>query len=567
MISQASIQKLKERIDILEVISSYIPVKRMGSNYRCVCPFHDDHDPSMSISPERGMYHCFACKAGGDAIKFVMEYEHLSYPEAIEKLASLSNFSLEYTKNTHEDEAKISSRHILPSLNAMYRAHLWREQNALEYLKKRGINEALIEKFEIGWAGEAGLTTSLLSSEGVDIKQALAVGALKQNERGVYPSFTNRITFPIYSPNGALAGFGGRTLSSEKNIAKYLNSPQSDVFDKSRLLYGYHLAKKQIHQKGRIIITEGYLDVIMLHHAGFDNAVAVLGTALTPKHLPLLKRENIQVVLCFDGDEAGQNAAFKSALLLSQNEIDASVVLLPDSADPADMVLAGRIGELEAMLNSGTEIGEYYIRRVMAGFELNRPVQKQQCAKAISEYLSTLPRIAAGAYADLAGRLLGLAPDAFLRLSPAQNERKIQQIYTNSGEKTPIKREVVQNTQKDLLEASVLKSVLDNKTLRNELLSMNAKRFFRVYHDKFDAVIAGDMSDDFVRELAISGEFKAFNQRQNLEDALIHLQVRHFERQRSLALSAGLNDAEVIKRLEKINKIIDQLNRKRQGIK
>lgn len=564
MISQASIQKLKERIDILDVISSYIPVKKMGANYRCVCPFHDDHDPSMSISPERGMYHCFACKAGGDAIKFVMEYEQLSYPEAIEKLAQMSNFSLEYTKNNQEDAAKMASRHILPSLNAMYRSHLWREQNALLYLKKRGINDALIEKFEIGWAGEASLTMSLLSSEGIDAKNALAVGAIKQNEKGTYPSFTNRITFPIYSPNGTLVGFGGRTLSSEKNIAKYLNSPQSEIFDKSKLLYGYHLAKKQIHQKGRIIITEGYLDVIMLHHAGFDNAVAVLGTALTPKHLPLLKRENIQVILCFDGDEAGQNAAFKSALLLSQNEIDASVVLLPNNADPADMVAANRISELETMLNSGTEIGEYYIRRIMASFDLSRPMQKQQCAKAISEYLGTLSRITAGAYADLAGRLLGLSPDTLLRLTPKQNEKKPNQP---SKENSPLKRDVVQGGQKDLLEASVLKSVLDNAALRNELINMNAKRFFRVYHDKFDAVIAGDMNDDFVRELVISNEFKAFNTSQSLEDALLHLQVKHYERQRAIALSGGIDDVEVIKRLEKINKIIDQLNRKRQGVK
>lgn len=555
MISPNSIQKLKERIDILDVISSYIPVKRMGSGYRCVCPFHDDHDPSMSISPERGMYHCFACKAGGDAIKFVMDYEKIGYPDALERLAQMFNFSLEYTKNAKEDISRLAQKHILPSLNSLYKAQLYKTANAIEYLRARGVQDSLIEKFELGWAGESAITFNQLRNDNIDPKDALAVGALKQNEQGLYPSFTNRITFPIYTANGYLAGFGGRTLRNDKSLAKYVNSPQSDIFDKSKLLYGYNLAKKEIYKKGQIIITEGYLDVIMLHQAGFTNAVAVLGTALTSKHLPLLKRENIQVVLCFDGDEAGQAAAFKSANLLSTNGIDASVVIISGGADPADMIAAKEIDKLSKILNTGIEAGEFYMQKLASEFDLSRPAQKQQCAMAISNFLSQLPSISASAYADIAGRLLGINAQSLL-IKP-KNTGQAQLINQAQISNNPIK----QFQQKDLLEASILKSVLDNKALRNKLLEMNAKRYFKVYQDIFDAIIAGDMDNEIVRELAMSAEFKPLKGEESLNQAIAHLQIRHYQNQRNIVLKSNLNDPEVMIRLEKINKIIDKLNR------
>jgi len=357
MIDPKSIERLKAQTDIVDIVGHYLPLKKSGANFVCVCPFHDDKNPSMSVSPSRGIFHCFSCKAGGDAIKFVMDYEKLSYPEAVEKIAGLQNFTLNYVRG---GEPAKENKHILENANAFYRSLLYKTPAAVEYLYSRGITDELIDKFELGFAPESAQTIRLLQNEQIEPKEALEVGIVKQNENGIYASFINRITFPIYTHAGRLVGFGGRTISG--NPAKYVNSPQSAVFDKSTLFYGYHLAKREIFSKNQIIITEGYMDVIMLHKAGFDNVVAVLGTALTTKHLPLLKRGEISVILCFDGDDAGINAATKSALLLAQNEIDASVVIIEGGADPADMVVAGKIEYLRQIFESGTEIGGGSIR-------------------------------------------------------------------------------------------------------------------------------------------------------------------------------------------------------------
>ena len=400
MIDPKSIERLKAQTDIVDVVGHYLPLKKSGANFVCVCPFHDDKNPSMSVSPSRGIFHCFSCKAGGDAIKFVMDYEKLSYPEAVEKIAGLQNFTLNYVRG---GEPAKENKHILENANAFYRSLLYKTPAAVEYLYSRGITDELIDKFELGFAPESAQTIRLLQNEQIEPKEALEVGIVKQNENGIYASFINRITFPIYTHAGRLVGFGGRTISG--NPAKYVNSPQSAVFDKSTLFYGYHLAKREIFAKNQIIITEGYMDVIMLHKAGFSNAVAVLGTALTTKHLPLLKRGEISVILCFDGDDAGINAATKSALLLAQNEIDGSVVIIEGGADPADMVVAGKVEYLRQIFESGTEIGEFYIRHLASGFDLARPVQKQKALEAIQAFTANLKPVVANSYAPLVAKI------------------------------------------------------------------------------------------------------------------------------------------------------------------
>ena len=420
MIDPKSIEKLKNQIDIVDIIEHFLPVKKMGANYKCVCPFHDDRNPSMSISQSKQIFHCFACKAGGDAIKFVMDYEKLTYPEAIERIASLVNFSLEYTNDKAPTQKE--NKHILEKANAFYRSEFFKHEAAVRYIYSRGINDAMIEKFELGWAGDSASTIRLLQNENIEPKEALEVGIVKQNEKGIYASFIERITFPIYSHTTRLVGFGGRTISDHP--AKYVNSPQSVVFDKSKLLYGYHLAKQSIFEKKQIIITEGYLDVIMLHYAGFTNAVAVLGTALTTSHLPLLKRGEISVVLCFDGDGAGINAAIKSSRLLSQNEIDGSVVIIKGGADPADMVFAGRSEELKEMFDSGTELGEFYIEQIVKKYDISRPVQKQKCLEEIMEFTNSLKPVISNSYENLVANLLKIEVGTFSLSNQRHSSKK-----------------------------------------------------------------------------------------------------------------------------------------------
>lgn len=552
MIDPKSIERLKAQTDIVDVVGHYLPLKKSGANFVCVCPFHDDKNPSMSVSPSRGIFHCFSCKAGGDAIKFVMDYEKLSYPEAVEKIAGLQNFTLNYVRG---GEPAKENKHILENANAFYRSLLYKTPAAVEYLYSRGITDELIDKFELGFAPESAQTIRLLQNEQIEPKEALEVGIVKQNENGIYASFINRITFPIYTHAGRLVGFGGRTISG--NPAKYVNSPQSAVFDKSTLFYGYHLAKREIFTKNQIIVTEGYMDVIMLHKAGFNNVVAALGTALTTKHLPLLKRGEISVILCFDGDDAGINAATKSALLLAQNEIDGSVVIIEGGADPADMVVAGKIEYLRQIFESGTEIGEFYIRHLASGFDLSRPVQKQKALEAIQAFTASLKPVVANSYAPLVAKILKIAEGSF-RLTRGANTQAAQermQAYEmqNFGKN--------QHGRKDILEIRFLKTMLENPNLKKIVLENLKTEYFVRHRDVFEAVAQGVGTDDpAVRELMFEN-YDAFKNEDEILKNIVILKVGFYENLHKEYSMKQIPLEEKKQILTKIKKIIEALKK------
>ena len=557
MIDPKSIEKLKNQIDIVDIIEHFLPVKKMGANYKCVCPFHDDRNPSMSISQSKQIFHCFACKAGGDAIKFVMDYEKLTYPEAIEKIAQISNFSLEYINDKVPTQKE--NKHILEKANAFYRSEFFKHEAAVRYIYSRGINDAMIEKFELGWAGDSASTIRLLQNENIEPKEALEVGIVKQNEKGIYASFIERITFPIYSHTTRLVGFGGRTIS--EHPAKYVNSPQSAVFDKSKLLYGYHLAKQSIFEKKQIIITEGYLDVIMLHYAGFTNAVAVLGTALTTSHLPLLKRGEISVVLCFDGDGAGINAAIKSSRLLSQNEIDGSVVIIKGGADPADMVFAGRSEELKEMFDSGTELGEFYIEQIVKKYDISRPVQKQKCLEEIMEFTNSLKSVIANSYENLVANLLKIEVGTF-SLSNQRHSSTQSQNFTNANRQT--EQNLQKKTKTDILEFSILKSMLANKTYENIVLSELEEKFFLHHKNYFQAALAPKIEANavFVREIYVDDSAKVASSEESLREAILKLKLKYYEKFREDTKNS--HKPHKLEMMQKISEIIKGIHEKLQ---
>nr|WP_314217274.1 DNA primase [uncultured Campylobacter sp.] len=409
MIKNESIENLLATVDIVDVVEKYVPLKRSGANFVGVCPFHDDSHPSMSVSSKLGIFHCFSCKAGGNAIKFIQDYEKISFPEAVEKLAGMYNFALQYTGAKVQERSE--EKKVLGILNAYYQSCLYQNPAAVKYLHDRGLSDQSIRKFGLGYAGASAQTIRVLQNEEIPPQDALSAGAVKQNERGLYASFIERITFPIYNHASKLVGFGGRTISG--NLAKYVNSPQCALFDKSKIFYAFDLAKKSAIAKKTLIITEGYMDVIMLHQAGIDNAVAVLGTALTPAHLPLIKRAELNVVLSFDGDAAGINAAIKSARLLCLNKIDSSVAIIGGGADPADMIAAGKVRELEQIYASGMESGEFLIRRIAKKYDLARPVQKEAALNEIKEFTAALGPVLAESYQSLVAQILNVSPGSF----------------------------------------------------------------------------------------------------------------------------------------------------------
>ena len=471
MIEQNSIENLKSRLDIVEVVGSYIELKKSGANYKARCPFHSEDTPSFVVSPSKQIYHCFGCGAGGDAISFVMDYDKLSYPEAIEKLANDFNVPLTYTKGSFE---KKDDRRVLEQINQFYKKNLYSNQTAKNYLENRGIYTSSIEKFEIGYAPSSSKTISFLKESLLPLEDALKTGILGKDERGnVYARLIERITFPIYAPNSKIVGFGGRTISNHP--AKYINSPQTYLFNKSKLLYGYHLARESIIKKGRIIITEGYLDVIMLHQAGFSECVATLGTALTSEHLPLLRRGEPKVILSYDGDKAGIEAAFKASKMLVRSSIDGGVVIFDGGRDPADMVKDADIATLKTLFNEPKPFAYFVIEQIAKKYNLKNPLEKEKALKEGVEFLKSLSPVLQDEYKNYLSTVLNIDK----RVIKIQNRQKYPQ---NS---------IVNTTKEDLAELSVIKTLLLKPEFLDMVLDSIAEDVFRVHRDIFVKVMGG----------------------------------------------------------------------------
>ncbi|EFP2964958.1 DNA primase [Campylobacter jejuni] len=446
MITKESIENLSQRLNIVDIIENYIEVKKQGSSFVCICPFHADKNPSMHINPTKGFYHCFACKAGGDAFKFVMDYEKLSFADAVEKVASLSNFTLSYTKEKQENKKELKS--ILPSLNAYFKDNLKHHKEVLTYLYQRALNDKDIAKFELGFAGASEDSIRLLQNQKIPLEDAMSVGALKKDENNeFYASFIWRITFPIYDHKDLLVGFGGRTLNPNAP-AKYVNSPQNILFDKSRIFYAFNIAKENIAKKKEIIVCEGYMDAIAFHKAGFNNAVAVLGTALTEYHLPLIRRYDAKVILCFDNDEAGLKAATRSAFLLSTNKIDGKVAILQGGKDPAELVAKNESAKLHNILDEGIELGEFYIRRLISTHSIISALDKQKALETIQKFTFNLEPLVANSYTSLVSNLLKV-DEKFIVLS--QNSKKTIQTPLISQNKYNFPKEKIHIAELELI--------------------------------------------------------------------------------------------------------------------
>ncbi len=542
MIDPKSIENLKNIIDIESVIGSFLELKRSGSGFVARCPFHEERTASFHISPQKGLYHCFGCKAGGDAIKFIMEYEHLGYKEAVEKIAAMHNFTLHYTSDKNSQERDVKP--VLDILNLHYKTQLFTNSVATAYLKDRGLDDSDIEKWELGWASSSQNTLNLLNNEQIPPKDAIYSGAVKQNDGGLYASFIERITFPIKNHLGRVVGFGGRTISDHP--AKYVNSPQSAVFDKSRLLYGYHLAKNEIFKERKIVICEGYMDCIMLHKAGIRSAVAVLGTALTAHHLPLIKRGEPKVILCFDSDSAGISAAIKSAHLLAINGVDGEVVLLSGGKDPAELVASGKANLVREMINSGTELGEFYIKELVKNSGANSPAAKAKVLKEIASFTYQLAPIAAASYEPLVAGLLN-ADMATIRLARVpHNKISNKQPQSGDGDSRIAPR-------KDLAEMTILKNMLQNPHFlaiaRNEAFS----ELFTHHAQAYAAVIGSqNASNPHIRELMMDDSLQIFSSDEAFCRALDALKLTFASAQLRRLAGSGEDSFVQINRLQKL---------------
>jgi DNA primase len=481
MIDNASIEQLKSQIDIVDIISNYLEIKKAGANYKANCPFHGEKTPSFVISPAKQIYHCFGCGVGGDAIKFVQEFEKINYPEALEKIASTMNFSLNYTEgNSNNNDA----RRVLEQVQSWYMRNLDSTSNALNYLRNRGITQQSIETFGIGYVGASHEMMNYLSSNMLTIPNAQEAGIIAQRERGgFYARLTERITFPIYTPSGGIVGFGGRTITNHP--AKYINSPQTKLFNKSRLLYGYAKAKQFIYKNKKLIVCEGYLDVIMFHQAGFHEAVATLGTALTTEHLPLLRKGEPHVVLAYDGDKAGIAAALKAATMLSEAGFDGSVVLFPDGQDPADMIATGHIQEVANLLRNGQALIPFVLEMMAKSYDLSNPREKETAFGEVKQFLDKLTPIIRDAYVAHASNVVGVNL-ALFGTKTFSNPQKYQKI------------QIDERSRDDVAQLSIIKTLIENKMFINKVVNVIEPSMFGNYGELLKAVIEGEERQEMV---------------------------------------------------------------------
>ncbi|MEW5745180.1 MAG: DNA primase [Nitrospirota bacterium] len=337
MKSDALIDDIKARLDIVDLVSEHVDLKRAGQNYKGLCPFHTEKTPSFMVSPSKQIFHCFGCSKGGDIFAFVMDYENMTFQEALSHLAGKAGISLERIKGGSSAAAAL--KEVLYALNReamlFFQRLLASSGQARAYLEERGLSSGTVEHFALGCsAGDRDALLSHLKKKGFSPEQIKASGLVHFGERGAHDFFRERVMFPISDLQGKVIAFGGRTLSSSKSVPKYLNSPDSPIFRKGDTCYALHHAKQAIVQKNYTIIVEGYLDAITCHQHGFLNTVAPLGTALTAGHVHRLKRLSSNVLLLFDGDTAGAAAAKRSLELIFAEAMTAKVLMLPTGEDP-----------------------------------------------------------------------------------------------------------------------------------------------------------------------------------------------------------------------------------------
>ncbi|MGQ9570878.1 MAG: DNA primase [Thermodesulfovibrionales bacterium] len=328
------LEEIKNRLDIIDVVSEYVQLKRSGQNFKALCPFHFEKTPSFMVSPSKQIFHCFGCGIGGDIVTFVMKYENISFSEALRRVAKKAGIDLRELKFEKEDAEKREKIYqINKEAMKFFINNLKLSETSMTYLRKRDINEESIKNFFIGYAAsERDSLIRHLKKRGYDDSIIKDAGLAASDEKGIRDIFRERIIFPIFNTHNDVIGFGGRVLNN--SFPKYLNTPETDIFKKGESLFGLNLAKEEIRKKGYSIIVEGYIDTIICHQYGFKNTIAPLGTALTPKQLLKLKQLTNNIILVFDSDDAGVSAAKRSLSIIFENNLRAKFLLLPEGEDP-----------------------------------------------------------------------------------------------------------------------------------------------------------------------------------------------------------------------------------------
>jgi DNA primase len=403
LFTKDSIDRVREAVDMVGLVGTKTDLRRVGTRWVGLCPFHDERTPSFSVDPERKLYHCFGCQKGGDAIGFLQEVEGLDFPESVEALAERYNVRLEREDDDPEAEKRRQQRDRLLTLldrtTKFYAAFLETSAEAAkarEYLAGRGLSGEVLKAFRVGYSPSAW-DRVLMSAQrdGYSPQELLDSGLAQRNQSGnLYDRFRGRIMFPLADARGRVLGFGARAMSEGRG-PKYLNSSESRIYRKGRQLFGIDVARAHATKAGRVVVVEGYTDVLAMHQAGIPETVAIMGTALTEEQVKELAKAATRVVLALDADRAGQEAMLRAARLAEDRDLELAAVEMPAGTDPADLLASRGAAEMSTLLDRASGMIEFQVRRVLADAELDTPAGRDRALDSARRLIADVPESSA----------------------------------------------------------------------------------------------------------------------------------------------------------------------------
>ena len=456
MIDHATIGRIIDAAEISDVVSDFVTLRKRGVNQLGLCPFHNEKTPSFTVSSAKGIFKCFGCGKGGNSVNFIMEHENLTYPEALKWLAKKYHIDIIEKEETEEQKQQKDDRESMMIVSSyaqkFFTRYLWNENEGrtigLSYFRERSFRDDILKKFEVGFAPDGKTPfTEAAQKEGYKIDFLEKTGLTIKREDWQRDRFAGRVMFPIHNLAGRVIAFGGRILKEDKKIAKYLNSPESDIYHKSRVLYGIFQAKREISKTDRCYLVEGYTDVLSMHQAGIENVVASSGTALTPDQIRMVKRFTPNITIIYDGDEAGIKASLRGIDLVLEEGMNVKVLLLPQGEDPDSFAKKmGASGYLNYIKENESDFIQFKTRLLLKSTE-NDPIAKARLISDVIRSVSVIPdTITRSVYIKECSRLLGVNEEVLYtevrRQKSKQSEDLRKRAYREKSKPALVKPEV-----------------------------------------------------------------------------------------------------------------------------
>lgn len=570
----STVEKIKENLGIVDVVSSYIKVEKSGSNFKAKCPFHNEKTPSFFLSPTRSTFYCFGCGEKGDIFTFVEQFEGLDFQGALKVLGERAGVPIVFENKNKRDQKEILYK-ILEETTKFFEENLKKQTSAKKYLKERGLEDKFLERFKVGYALDKWNSLyDHLKQYGFEEKDIERAGLIKKGEKGFYDRFRSRIIFPIADSSGRIVAFSGRIFPEQNDIAKYLNSPETELFNKSKILYGFDNAKLSIRKSNFSIVVEGQMDLVMSHQAGFTNTVALSGTALTNHHVNILTRLSTNIVLAFDADSAGIASSGRSAEIAIAEGMDVKIAKIPKGVDPADLVKKDP-KLLNKAIKESQHIIDFYLD-IIEEKETDKRIFGRKVEQIVLPFVARIPSKIDQMHfiSRVAGRL-GVDKDVIIEevsKIPIESEY-VENKSENKKENVNIKKSRKETVQEKLFgillwQKSLKKSDINTESLEENLKNILGKENFKKYFEnkkEFEQNILFlteiGYEDKSILETDIEdllGDLKKEHLKDDYENALIELRMAEQKGDEKLVVSK-------LKECKKLSEKINSLKSKIGG--